>query len=248
MRKVDIFGVKYAVTDYRGATDEIIEKAKQYQSYSVFALPVHGVIERRRDPEFRAAIDKAHLILPDGQPIKWAMNYFYDTCLKDRVYGPELTKRVLEKANEEQLSVFLYGGNTTITLQRFENFIKATYPKVTIVGTYRERVFGELTLSNKHLRELKPNIILVGLGCPNQEKWIAKNLNELDGVMIGVGAAFSFYSGELKMAPLWMQRKGLEWLFRLAREPRRLGRRYIYTNTYFVLLVVMAFFKVNFVK
>jgi exopolysaccharide biosynthesis WecB/TagA/CpsF family protein len=238
MHRVDIFGINYAATDYDGATAEIIEKAKTNQSFSVFALPVHGVIERQRDPEFKEAIDKADLVLPDGQPIKWAMNYFHDTNLDDRVYGPELTRRVLKQANALKLRVFLYGGSTPLVLKRFEQFIAENYPSVRIVGAYRERIFGKTTLSNDIVTELKPHIILVGLGCPNQEKWIAKNQDQINGVMMGVGAAFSFFSGETKMAPEWMQRRGLEWVFRLVREPRRLWRRYFYTNVYFSWLVL----------
>jgi exopolysaccharide biosynthesis WecB/TagA/CpsF family protein len=237
MRTIDIFGIQYSATDYDGATAVIIENAKNRKSFSVFALPVHGVIERRSDSEFKVAIEKADLILPDGQPIKWAMNYFYDAGLDDRVYGPELTMRVLEKANALQLSVFLYGGSTATVLQRFEQFINATYPDVIIAGTHREEVFGEVTLSNKYLSKLQPHIVLVGLGCPHQEKWITDNLEQVSGVFIGVGAAFSFYAGETKIAPAWMQKRGLEWFFRLASEPRRLWKRYLYTNTYFIYLV-----------
>jgi len=238
MRKVDIFGIKYSVTDYQGASDLIIEKAKKREKFSVFALPVHGVIERRRDPKFSLAVEGANMILPDGQPIKWAMNYYHQTGLEDRVYGPELTRAVLIKANEIGLSVFLYGGSTSSVLERFSRYIEREYPNVKICGAYREEIFGETTLSNEWVSSLKPDIVLVGLGCPHQEKWISGNLNEIGGVLMGVGAAFSFYSGEIKIAPAWMQKRGLEWLYRLAIEPRRLWRRYLYANSYFIFLIL----------
>jgi len=243
MRKVDIFGVNYTVTDYDAASELIIENAKKRKSFVVFALPVHGVIERRRDAEFKKAVDEADLIVPDGQPIKWAMNFFHGTRLKDRVYGPYLTSAVLEKANHEGLSVFLYGGSSVRVLDEFRLHIQCSYPNVEIVGTFREEVFGQNSLDLDYLRKTKPNIVLVGLGCPSQEKWISNNKSDIDVVAMGVGAAFSFYAGETKMAPVWMQEKGLEWLFRLVNEPRRLWRRYLYTNSYFIWLVVTEFYK-----
>lgn len=244
MRKVDIFGIKYAVTDYVAATEMIIEAAKKRVKFSVFALPVHGVVECQQSPDFRKAVDAADLIVPDGQPIKWAMNYFYDAGLKDRVYGPKLTECVLEKMNECNMRIFLYGGSTQIILQSFKQFIQSYYPNIIIAGAYREEAFGVTTLSEEHLNELKPDIVLVGLGCPNQEKWIYKNKNNF--VLMGVGAAFSFLSGEAKKPPVWMQSRGLEWLYRLVNEPKRLWRRYFHTNSYFIFLVIKKYILTKF--
>lgn len=237
MQTVNIFGIEYAVTNYQLATDLILEKALARRSFSVFALPVHGVVEARRDSMFRQATAAADLVVPDGQPIRWAMNHFYNTGLSDRVYGPELMQQVLSKSNHHKLRVFIYGGSTKQVLDNFETYVSTTFPNLSVVGTYREEVFGEESIDLDALCIAKPDIILVGLGCPIQEKWIAATQSKINAVFMGVGAAFSFHSGATRMAPTWMQNRGLEWLYRLYKEPRRLWRRYLYYNSYFIWLV-----------
>ena len=243
MKKVDIFGVEFAVTTYSEATRLIINNARQRNSFAVFALPVHGVIESRTDSTFCKALERADLIVPDGQPIKWAMNYFYQTNLTDRVYGPVLVSSLLERANQEKLRVFLYGGSTTEVLHDFKAQIENQYQHLTICGYHREQHLNQNTLSANQINTVGAHIILVGLGCPVQEKWIAKNKGQVNAAMIGVGAAFSFISGHTQMAPNWMQKRGLEWLYRLYREPGRLWKRYFYTNLYFVCLVLRRLIK-----
>lgn len=238
MKSVDIFGVNFAITDYKGAVNEILDNLKSNLPFKVFALPVHGVIEYQNDEEFRRAVDAADMIVPDGQPVRWAMNYFYDVGLKDRVYGPFLMRSLLEEANQAGMSVFLYGGKTKKVLSDMSLSIQKEYPKVNICGAYREDSIGVETLSIEFLNECEPDIVFVGLGCPNQEKWIARNGDSLNAATIGVGAAFNFYAGEVAMAPSWMQERGLEWLYRLCMEPRRLWKRYLYTNSYFVFLFI----------
>ena len=112
MKSVDIFGINFAITDYKGAVNEILDNVRSKSPFKVFALPVHGVIEYQNDEEFRRAVDAADMVVPDGQPVRWAMNCFYDTGLKDRVYGPFLMQSLLEEANQAGMSVFLYGGKT----------------------------------------------------------------------------------------------------------------------------------------
>jgi len=243
MKKVDIFGVDFAVTTYSEVTQTIIENANCRNSYAVFALPVHGVIESRTDESFCKALSSADLIVPDGQPIKWAMNYFYKTNLKDRVYGPELVSRLLARACRERLQIFLYGGSTPQVLHDFKAQIEKQYPQLTICGFHREQHLRETTLDANQINATGAHIVLVGLGCPVQEKWIAQNKGQVNAAMIGVGAAFSFISGHTKMAPDWMQKTGLEWLYRLYREPGRLWKRYLYTNAHFVWLVFRRLIK-----
>ena len=243
MKKVDIFGVDFAVTEYSEATQIIINNAQQRNSFAVFALPVHGVIENHTDQAFSGALECADMIVPDGQPIKWAMNYFYKTNLKDRVYGPVLVRWLLERANQKKLRIFLYGGSTWGVLHDFKDQIENQYPQLTICGFYREEHLSEDTMGASKINAAGAHIVLVGLGCPVQEKWIAKNKGQVNAVMIGVGAAFSFISGHTKMAPNWMQIKGLEWLYRLYREPGRLWKRYLYTNMYFSWLILKKFTK-----
>jgi len=245
MKKVNVFGVDYTITDYQGASELIIDKAKKYLPFAVFALPVHGVIASRSDEELKLAVQSADLIVADGQPIRWVMNYFGNANMKDRVYGPKLMNNVLIKANRENLTLFLYGGSTDKVLTDFQLFISNTYPGIRILGAYREEEFGLDTISIETLNKARPHIVLVGLGCPTQEKWIARHKNDIDAVLIGVGAAFSFFAGATKMAPNWMQDRGLEWLYRLFKEPRRLWHRYLYNNSYFILLIVKKYFSIR---
>ena len=237
-QKVPIFKVPYAVVDYESASEVIIEEALQRRSYAVFALPVHGLVTAVKDPVMEEATQKADMIVPDGQPIRWAMNSFHKVGLKDRVYGPELTLHVLQKANKHGLKVFLYGGATQEILDKFASFIQKKYPKVEICGKYREEKADGDTMKVEEINKAGTHILLVGRGCPRQEIWIAKNHGKIKAVMMAVGAAFSFHAGAVKQAPKWMQKAGLEWFFRLLQEPRRLFKRYVTTNSYFIYLFI----------
>ncbi|MEM9831975.1 MAG: WecB/TagA/CpsF family glycosyltransferase [Bacteroidota bacterium] len=228
--------VDYAAVDYESASNIIIGEAEQQNSYGVFALPVHGLVTAIQDPVMQEATQQVQMIVPDGQPIRWAMNYFHQAGLKDRVYGPTLTLYVLGKANQKRLNVFLYGGNTQETLNKFAGFIRENYPNLTVCGKYREEYPDSNTLSSKTINNSGAHIVLVGRGCPRQEVWVANRLGKVNAVMMAVGAAFSFHAGTIKQAPSWMQKAGLEWLFRLLMEPQRLWKRYFLTNGYFIYL------------
>lgn len=237
VKKVRILNaVDYAVVDYESASDEIVAHAVKRESYGVFAMPVHGVVLSANRGILSEAVKEANLIVPDGHPIRWAMNYFYKTGLKDRVYGPKLTWHVLNKANALKLKVFLYGGNTETTLINFKEYISSNFPNIIICGAYREASADDETLDADTINKAGAHIVLIGRGCPKQELWIAKNKHQVSAAMMGVGAAFSFYAGTLEQAPVWMQDRGLEWFFRLVKEPRRLFTRYFVTNTTFVVL------------
>jgi len=239
INKIRLFNtVDYSIVDYESASDIIINQAKEHKSYSVFAMPVHGLVTAIKEKNMFTAAQKANMIVPDGQPIRWAMNYFHKTELKDRVYGPKLTLYVLEKAQKHKLKVFLYGGNTQETLNNFKSFIERRFPEVHICGCYREENPSDDTLTNDQVNNSGAHIVLVGRGCPRQEIWVANRLGKINAVMMAVGAAFSFHAGTSKQAPVWMQNNGLEWLFRLGTEPTRLWRRYIFTNSYFIYLFV----------
>lgn len=234
--KRTLFSVNYSLTDYENASDIIIENAQLNNSYGVFALPVHGLVTAVQDAEMQEATRKADMIVPDGQPIRWALNHFHKAGLKDRVYGPTLTLFVLKKADAKRLNVFLYGGNTQETLDGFANYIQQNYPHVNICGKYREEHPEGNTLTAEEINASGAHIVLVGRGCPRQEKWVASQLGKVNAVMMAVGAAFSFHAGNVKQAPAWMQNNGLEWLYRLIQEPGRLWKRYFLTNSYFIYL------------
>lgn len=240
-RKVDVFGVKYSVTDYDKASSLIIENAQINNSYGVSALAVHGLIECYNNPSLKEKINKLDLIVPDGQPVKWAMNSFHHTGLKDRVYGPSLTLEVLKKANEERLSIYLFGSKQS-TLDAFSKNINDWFPHIKIAGIHADR-FRDATESEDiadidKINKSGAHIVLVGRGCPRQEIWVSDHLGKVNAAMMAVGAAFDFHAGTLPQAPSWMQDNGLEWLFRLIQEPNRLWRRYLFTNSKFILLFI----------
>ena len=232
-----LFVPEYANVDYESASDIIIENAVHRKSFGVSALAVHGLMESVNNPQLRNVINKIDLIVPDGQPVRWALNSFYKLGMKDRVYGPELTLRVLKKANRDSLKVYLY-GSTENTLKLLQAFIKREFPNIIISGVHVDR-FREATADEdesdiKKINESRANIVLVGRGCPRQEFWVANHKNKVNAAMMAVGAAFDFHAGTLKQAPTWMQNNGLEWLFRLLMEPKRLAKRYFVTNSQFI--------------
>lgn len=237
--KTDIFGVHYTPTDYGKASDVIVEKAVRRESFGVSALAVHGLIECYNSPVLKEKVNCIDLIVPDGQPVRWAMNSFYKTGLKDRVYGPELTLHVLRKADARSLRVFLYGSKTE-TLDKLSLYINKNFPNVTIAGVHADRFRNATPEEDAEdvtkINQSGAHLVLVGRGCPRQEVWVSEHLGKVNAAMMAVGAAFDFHAGTVKQAPRWMQRAGLEWLFRLGMEPGRLWKRYLFTNSKFIYL------------
>lgn len=245
MKKYSLFGIAYTATDYEEAANVIIDHGTGNISFGVSALAVHGLITAYGDPLLKSLVNRIDLVVPDGQPIRWALNSFYNVGLRDRVYGPQLTLKVLEEADREGLSVYLF-GSTAHTCEKFADFISAKYPHIRMAGIHVDR-FREATEEEdkEDIRKINASgahIVLVGRGCPRQEIWVANHLGKVNAVMMAVGAAFDFHAGTVKQAPKWMQDVGLEWLFRLIQEPRRLWKRYLLTNSTFIWL----FFKHKF--
>lgn len=237
----DLFGVNYALTNYDEAAELIIANGLNHHSFSVSALAVHGLIESYKNKTLLKKVNKINLVVPDGQPIRWALNYFYKSGLKERVYGPQLTLEVLKRANEKQLRIYLYGSSAN-TLQKFSSNIKEWFPQIVISGIHVDR-FRDATVEEdiedvRKINDSGAHIVLVGRGCPRQEIWVSDHLGKIHASMMAVGAAFDFHAGVLKQAPAWMQRNGLEWLYRLIKEPRRLWKRYLVTNTIFIFLFI----------
>ncbi len=241
--KKKLFTVNYLITNYKEASDIIIEKALTHASFGVTALAVHGLIETVKDKSFKKTVDTLDMVVPDGQPIKWALNSFYKVNLKDRVAGPILTEHVLAKANKKSLSIYLY-GSTPSTLDKMQKIFFKKYPNLSIAGTHPDR-FRDAT-DEEYLDDIKKinnsgaHIVLVGRGCPRQEKWVAANLGHIHAPMMAIGAAFDFFAGNIKHAPRWMQNTGLEWFYRLIQDPKKLWKRYLTTNLYFIYLFMVC--------
>jgi N-acetylglucosaminyldiphosphoundecaprenol N-acetyl-beta-D-mannosaminyltransferase len=242
--KKNVLGVLIDAVDYEAAIEAVVEAAWGRRPFSVTALAVHGVMEGVMDRELRHRLNSTDLVTPDGQPVRWAMNLLYGASLEDRVYGPELTLRICERAEREGLPVYFYGGTTTI-LDGLRRSVARRFPRLIVAGMEASK-FRKITSEEKQTvvaRILASGaaIVFVGLGCPRQEIWCYEFRERLSIPVLAVGAAFPFLAGTVRQAPQWMGRRGLEWLYRLVMEPRRLWRRYILLNpSYLCLLLLQA--------
>lgn len=242
-RKVDVFGVGLSVTDYRDACDRIIAAAGERRSYAVSALAVHGLMESTADPELRDLVNSIDLVAPDGQPVRWAMNVLHDTGLGDRVCGPDLTWMVCREAAKAKIGLYVF-GSTQDTCDRLVARLEDSFPGIRIDGVQPDR-FRDATPEEdeedvRRINKSGAGIVLVGRGCPRQERWVATHRGRVNAAMLAVGAAFDYFAGNLDRAPRWMQRAGLEWFYRLLQEPGRLFTRYLSTNSRFLWYLAVA--------
>jgi len=239
-RKLDLFGVRMSATTYAEAEDLIIEAARRRQSGVVTHLPVHGVIVAATDRDYRRRVNTFDIVAPDGQPVRWALNRFYNAELPDRVYGPELMVRLCARAAKEGVGVYLYGSTPDVA-GRLKANLEAQYAGLRVVGCesppFRALTGDEAAAVVQRINDSGAGLVFIGLGCPRQDVFAHEHRDEIKAVQLCVGAAFDFHAGHKKMAPPWMQRSGLEWLFRLTQEPDRLWKRYLFTNTAFLYYV-----------
>ena len=234
----DILNMHVDVTSYPEATEKVVRWANEGHPRYVCAANVHMVMESHDDPHFQEIVNKADLVTPDGVPLVWALKLL-GVPDASRVYGPDLTLHVCKMAAEQSIPIGLYGGTTT-SLEDFNQFLSKNYPGIKIACKIAPP-FRPLTPEEdkKYVNEINNSgarILFVGIGCPKQEKWMAEHKDRLNAVMLGVGAAFDFHTGRVRQAPSWMQQNGLEWLFRLLMEPKRLWKRYAKHNPRFVAL------------
>lgn len=241
-RKYTILGVRVNQIDYQAAVSCVINSAKYQRPLTLTALAVHGVMTGALNREHRARLNAIDIVAPDGQPVRWALNALYNTRLDDRVYGPELMLQVCAVAAANELPIFLYGSHGVV-LERLRDNLQRQFDGLQVAGIQKSR-FRTLSPTEKQadivaIQTSGARIVFVGLGCPRQETWIYEHRNQLNIPMLAVGAAFDFHAGLRKQAPRWMQRRGLGWLFRLIKEPRRLWRRYIYLNPLYIMLIFL---------
>ncbi|MDM4018751.1 WecB/TagA/CpsF family glycosyltransferase [Roseiconus lacunae] len=235
--KHNVLGIEVNAIDYDAAVDRVIAAGKQRKSMAVTALAVHGVMTGVSDQEHRYRLNQFDLVCPDGQPVRWALNWLHGCELSDRVYGPNLTLHLCQAAADSDVSVFLFGG-TDEMLREFSRTLGDRFPGLHIAGI-RASEFRTLSPSEcdalaEQINDSGAGICFVGLGCPRQEVFAYEMRNKIEMPMVAVGAAFAFHAGMLSQAPNWMQRHGLEWLYRLVCEPRRLWKRYLTTNPAFL--------------
>jgi exopolysaccharide biosynthesis WecB/TagA/CpsF family protein len=239
----DVIGVQVSCVDYQAAVARIIQGAEHGESGVVSCHSVHAVVTASLDPSLRDMVNEFSMVTPDGQPVRWALNLLHGAGLGDRVYGPELMLRVCRQAAEKQLPIYLYGGSPE-TLQALERQLCKNFPALRIAGAesppFRALTDEENEAACQRIHNSGAKIVFIGLGCPKQDYFAAKNANRIPAILMCVGAAFDFHAGTKPTAPSWMQRVGLEWLFRLSCEPRRLWKRYLFTNTIFCVKVVAS--------
>jgi N-acetylglucosaminyldiphosphoundecaprenol N-acetyl-beta-D-mannosaminyltransferase len=225
--------------------DILLLWAKERQSRYVSICNVHVVVTATQDPEFCRVVNDADMATSDGMPLVWLLRRL-GFPQQERINGPDLMWRLCGQATEKRLSIFLY-GSTPETLERLTHNLKIAFPQLAIAGVYSPPF---RLLSDEEDRTMidvingsGAHIVFTGLGCPKQEFWMATHRGKIRAVMIGVGAAFDYHAGTVKRAPLWMQQSGLEWLFRLVCEPKRLWRRYLVTNSLFLTYLGLELFR-----
>ena len=234
----DILGVRVDATSYPDATDRIVRWAGQHESRYVCVCTVNNVIEAYDDRAYREVMRRADLVTPDGMPMVWGLRLL-GVAGATRVYGPELTPAVCERAAELGIPVGFHGG-TPEALTALTTTARQRWPDLRIAYAqsppFRPLSPEEEERTVKEIDRSGVQILFVGLGAPRQERWMAEHQGRVNVVMLGVGAAFDFLAGSKRQAPRLVQTLGLEWLFRLVNEPRRLWRRYLYRNPRFVAL------------
>ncbi len=237
-----LLGVRIDAVDYDGAIARILAAANERRALAVSALAVHGVMTGVLDPEQRARINSLDLVTPDGQPVRWGLNLLHRTALPDQVHGAVLTARLLGELETASLPVYWY-GTTPAILDRLQAEVARRHPALVLAGMepsrFRPATPDELDAIAARIIATGARICFVGLGCPRQETFVAAMRSRLPLPVLAVGAAFTYLAGDLREPPAFMRRNGLEWLWRLVLEPRRLWRRYLLLNpAYLALLAV----------
>jgi len=231
-----VLGLNISVTRYEDTIQRSVRWAQDREPRALFFANVHVVMEAYDNGDFRESLNRADIVAPDGVPLVWALRALGERSAT-RVYGPDAMVAMLNSAEQNELLVGFYGGSESVLYQLL-SAVRARHPRLKVAFSYsppfRPMSPGEDANIVEQITASKAQILFVGLGCPKQEVWIMDHLNHIPAVMFGVGAAFDFLGGNKPQAPRWMMRLGLEWLFRLASEPRRLGRRYLKHNPRFV--------------
>lgn len=221
--------------------DKIIEKAincaKKRKRLTIAPIASHPIILAYKDTKVKKILNSFDMTLPDSQYVKWALNYLYNLSIKNRIYGPELFLRLCKQAEKNKLKIFLYGNNIKLLKEK----LKEKFPRLNIDGLdlkYKKiDLEKDLEILKIKLKNSKPEMLIIGLGSPLQHR-IAYSLKNINMPIIMVGAAFDFISRVKPQAPKWMQNIGLEWLFRLIKEPKRLFKRYIIYGLIFMFLIM----------
>ena len=241
VERVNILGVGVSAVTMAQAIELIDGWVDQCSQQYVCVRDVHGIMASQRDEKLREIHNQAGLVTPDGMPLVW-LSQLNGFPWVERVYGPDLMLGVCKRSLSKGYRHYLYGGLEGVP-EKLAESLRRRFPKLQIVGVYsppfRHLSKDEDECVIRKINQARPDIVWVGLSTPKQEYWMHEHLHRITApVMVGVGAAFDFHAGLKKQAPRWMQRSGLEWFFRLMTEPRRLWRRYLINNPWFLWLVL----------
>lgn len=232
-----ILGVSIDALGWNEAIARLLSWARNNESRYVTICNAHVVVTASQDSAYRSVIESSDMATPDGAPVAWMLRR-QGFAGQQRINGPDLTWALARSCEEEGVSVFFY-GSTAETLYKLHHCLLAAFPALQIAGMesppFRPLSAEEDAQAVERMNASGAGIVFVGLGCPKQERWMAEHRGRVQAVMIGVGAAFDFHAGTVSRAPAWMRNNGLEWLHRLASEPRRLWKRYLVTNSLFVI-------------
>ena len=215
--------------------------AGRERSHYICVANVHVIMEGRQDPSFGEVLRSADLCVPDGMPLIW-VGRAHGRALNNRVYGPDLMIDFCRSTKDAGYTHFFLGGKTGVA-EKLSHELQSRFPGVQVAGIYsppfRPLTQEEDDAITAEINRVAPDVLWVGLGCPKQERWMREHRDKLRvPVVVGVGQAFDIHSGEAPQAPIWMRKNGLEWLYRLYREPRRLWRRYLIYNTKFIFTLL----------
>ena len=237
MGNTKIVTMSVEITNLKSAINTVLELGSQNIGSYVCVSNVHMCIEVFDSPEFENIVNSADLVIPDGKPLSWAQKLLgYKEA--EQVRGQDIMNALCAQSGEKSLNIGFYGGSSEELLNKVKAKLLESYPDINITYAYSPP-FRPLTSEEDAdvidaINSAKVNVLFVGIGCPKQERWMAEHKPTLNCVMLGVGAAYDFIAGEKKHAPRWIQKIGMEWLFRLCSEPKRLWRRYFSTNPRFI--------------
>lgn len=244
--KYDLFGVQVSAVTYDEAVDCIFCAVHNREPAVVSAFAVHALVEAASSPIFTENANRFAMITPDGQPIRWSLNWLHGVGLKRTVRGSELMWRLCERAASEGVSIYLYGSTDRTLAALQANLLKA-FPSLIIAGIesppFRPLTHDEDVAMVDRVNDSGAGLMFLGLGCPKQDHFAAEHADRLKPVQLCVGAAFDFHAGTQLTAPEWMQLRGLEWVFRLYHEPKRLWKRYSFTNATFLRKLAAQFLR-----
>jgi N-acetylglucosaminyldiphosphoundecaprenol N-acetyl-beta-D-mannosaminyltransferase len=250
MEKQSIIQFPISLGGYKTFLKEIIHLAELKKSAYICVANVHMFIEAYKSPDFHKIVGNADIVTPDGRPLIWGLKILQG-IEQERVAGMDLLPDLLGEMAIENISAFFF-GSTEATLENTKTYIENNYPKLRIAGFHNPPFGQDHNLEEKEIvtkiNDSLPCIVFVVLGCPKQEKWMASMKDKIQTVMIGIGGALPVMLGIQKRAPHWMQNAGLEWLYRLSQEPRRLFKRYVSTNSLFLWILIKEVVKIKILK